>query len=98
MARVMVVDDEEMILTVMARVLADHEVVGERTNEEALVRLRQGELFDAIFVESTGAAHELVSRWGPADLHVPSARSTLAASDPMGAQYASFEFGRSLQT
>jgi CheY-like chemotaxis protein len=51
MARVMVIDDEEMILKLMRRVLAAHEVVCERTTKEALDRLGRGELFDAILVD-----------------------------------------------
>jgi CheY-like chemotaxis protein len=72
MARVLVVDDDTMILRVMWRVLPDHDVAGAQTVEQVLARLGRGELFDAIFVDLslpalTGMAlHEELLRRFPA--------------------------------
>jgi CheY-like chemotaxis protein len=51
MARVLVVDDDTLILRVMWRVLSDHDVAGAQTIEQVLARLDRGEVFDAIFVD-----------------------------------------------
>jgi CheY-like chemotaxis protein len=50
-ARVLVVDDEPMIVTLVRRTLSEHEVIGTTHPREALERLRGGENFDIIFCD-----------------------------------------------
>jgi CheY-like chemotaxis protein len=47
--RVLVVDDEEMVLRFMARVLREHDHVCVRRAQDALVMLEAGQRFDIIF-------------------------------------------------
>ena len=46
--RILIVDDEESILRVLARILDEHDVVCTQRGEEVLARLEAGEQFDAI--------------------------------------------------
>jgi signal transduction histidine kinase len=46
--RILVVDDEQMILTVVSRTLADHDVVTTKDGREAVARIKAGERFDLI--------------------------------------------------
>jgi CheY-like chemotaxis protein/two-component sensor histidine kinase len=50
-ARVLVVDDEQMIVNLVRRTLSEHEVIGTTHPREALERLRGGEQFDVIFCD-----------------------------------------------
>ena len=50
-ARVLVVDDEELVLRVFQRVLKEHDVVVELNARAALARLNRSERFDVIFCD-----------------------------------------------
>jgi len=50
-AKILVVDDEPMIVTLVRRTLSEHEVIGTTHPREALERLRGGESFDVIFCD-----------------------------------------------
>jgi CheY-like chemotaxis protein len=49
--KILVVDDEQMIVTLVRRTLSEHEVIGTTHPREALERLRGGERFDVIFCD-----------------------------------------------
>ncbi len=46
-------DDEDMVLRAMKRVLADHELVCTESARDALDRIERGERFDLIFADIT---------------------------------------------
>jgi PAS domain S-box-containing protein len=50
-ARVLIVDDEDIVLRVIARVLRDHRIVCAHSAQEALALLEQGQRFDIILTD-----------------------------------------------
>ncbi|HMI94555.1 MAG TPA: response regulator [Polyangiales bacterium] len=50
-AKILVVDDEQMIVTLVRRTLSEHDVIGTTHPREALERLCGGERFDVIFCD-----------------------------------------------
>ncbi|MEZ4407694.1 MAG: response regulator [Polyangiales bacterium] len=67
--RVLIVDDEKLLVELMARILhADHEVVGTSDPTEALARIEAGERFDAIVCDL------MMPKMSGIDLHAAVAR------------------------
>lgn len=52
-ARVLVIDDEELVLRALGRMLREHEVVTARGGADALARIASGPAFDVIFTDIT---------------------------------------------
>jgi CheY-like chemotaxis protein len=49
--RILVVDDEPMMISALERILLDYDVASEPSPESALARIAQGERFDAILCD-----------------------------------------------